>query len=261
VSDTHFGTEQAPIVEAAVQLISSLSPQVVVLSGDITQRAKPTQFRAARKFLDRLHTAHLLTIPGNHDIPLLDVFARALRPYSNYRTCFGNCLEPHFESDDLLIIGVNTTRPRRHKDGEVSAGQIENVSAKLRSAKPAQLRIVVTHQPVHVVRPKDNQNLLHGHQAAVRAWSNAGADIFMGGHIHLPYVRPMNERFKDLSRPAWCVQAGTAVSSRVRGDIPNSLNVIRYDRRSMGCVVERWDYAAASQRFHIVQTHALELAS
>jgi metallophosphoesterase superfamily enzyme len=248
-------------VEAAVRLVDTLSPQAVILSGDITQRARPPQFRAAREFLDRLNTSHVLTIPGNHDIPLFDVFSRTLRPYANYRACFGNDLEPHFESDDFLIIGVNTTRPRRHKDGEVSAGQIDSVSARLRAAKPTQLRVVVTHQPVHVVRPKDVTNLLHGHQAAVRAWSNAGADLIMGGHIHLPYVRDLRERFADLSRPVWGVQAGTTVSSRVRGDIPNSLNVVNYYGHAAPCVVERWDYDAGSQRFHTVQSHSLALAS
>jgi 3',5'-cyclic AMP phosphodiesterase CpdA len=259
ISDTHFGTEQQPVVDAVVALVDGLSPDVIVLSGDITQRARAEQFRAAHRFAERLRTPRLLTVPGNHDIPLFDVFARVFRPYANYEECFGRDLEPYFESDSLLIQCVNTTRPRRHKDGEVSAGQIERVSARLQASKPSQLRIVVTHQPVHVIRPSDEKNLLHGHQAAVRAWSRAGADIVMGGHIHLPYVRPLSDRLKDLPRPIWSVQAGTTVSHRTRGDIPNSLNVLRYERRSAGCKVERWDYDAASQRFHVVEDHLLAL--
>ncbi|HEU4602001.1 MAG TPA: metallophosphoesterase [Steroidobacteraceae bacterium] len=259
ISDTHFGTEQPPVVDAAVELINRMSPDVVVLSGDITQRARIEQFRAAHRFIQRLQTNRVLVIPGNHDIPLFDVFSRAIRPYANYTECFGADLEPSFESDDLLIQCLNTTRPKRHKDGEVSAGQIERVSARLRSAMPNQLRIVVTHQPVHVIRPRDEKNLLHGHQAAVRAWSRAGADIIMGGHIHLPYVRPLSDRLKDLPRATWCVQAGTAVSCRVRGDIPNSLNVVTHERRS-DCTVERWDYDAASLQFQPVEKHQLQLS-
>jgi 3',5'-cyclic AMP phosphodiesterase CpdA len=260
ISDTHFGTEQAPIVEAVIALVHQLRPNVVILSGDITQRARSEQFQAAHRFMARLPCSHVLTIPGNHDIPLFDIVSRALRPYANYAACFGKELEPSFESDDLLIQCLNTTRPKRHKDGEVSAGQIERVSSRLHSAKPTQLRIVVTHQPVHVIRPKDEQNLLHGYQAAVRAWSRAGADIIMGGHIHLPYVRPLSERLKELPRAIWSVQAGTAVSSRVRGDIPNSLNVLKYERRSSGCTVERWDYDAASLEFQMVEDHHLHLS-
>lgn len=258
ISDTHFGTEQPAVVEAAVALVDSLRPDVIVLSGDITQRAHRDQFRAARRFVERLRT-RLLTIPGNHDIPLFNVFARAFQPYANYEECFGRDLEPYFESESLLIQCLNTTRPHRHKDGEVSAGQIERVSARLQAAKAQQLRIVVTHQPVHVIRPSDEKNLLHGHQAAVRAWSRAGADIVMGGHIHLPYVRPLSDRLNDLPRRIWSVQAGTAVSHRTRGNIPNSLNVLRYERRSGGCRVERWDHDATSRCFRVVEEHALAL--
>jgi 3',5'-cyclic AMP phosphodiesterase CpdA len=259
ISDTHFGTERVPVVEAVIAFVEVLRPDVVVLSGDITQRAHRGQFRAARRFTERLHTQRVLTIPGNHDIPLFNVFARAFHPYANYQESFGRDLEPAFESDSLMIECLNTTRPRRHKDGEVSAGQIERVSARLRTAKSDQLRIVVTHQPVHVIRPSDEKNLLHGHQAAVRTWSRAGADIVMGGHIHLPYVRPLSDRLNDLSRRIWSVQAGTAVSHRTRADIPNSLNVLRYERRSAGCKVERWDYDAVSQRFDVVEHHLLAL--
>jgi 3',5'-cyclic AMP phosphodiesterase CpdA len=261
ISDTHFGTERPPVVEAVVELVGQLRPDVVVLSGDITQRARHEQFRAARQFITRLHAPRVLTIPGNHDIPLFDVFSRAFRPYGNYSACFGQELEPRYESDTLLIQCLNTTRPRHHKDGEVSAGQIERVCARLRAANSGQLRIVVTHQPVHVIRPSDEKNLLHGHQAAVRAWSRAGADIVMGGHIHLPYVRPLSDRLKDLPRPIWSVQAGTAVSHRVRGDIPNSLNVLRFSERSAGCTVARWDFDAAVQRFQVVEERLLQLGA
>jgi 3',5'-cyclic AMP phosphodiesterase CpdA len=259
ISDTHFGTERPLVVEALIALTDQLCPDVIVLSGDITQRARTEQFEAAHRFISRLRTQRMLAIPGNHDIPLFDVLARAFRPYANYAACFGKDLEPGFESDAFHIQCLNTTRPHRHKDGEVSAGQINRVSGRLQMAKPDQLRIVVTHQPVHVIREKDERNLLHGHQAAVRAWSRAGADIVMGGHIHLPYVRPLSDRLKDLPRAIWSVQAGTAVSHRVRGDIPNSLNVIRYSRRSEGCVVERRDYNASSQRFETVEEHHLAL--
>jgi hypothetical protein len=150
------------------------------------------------------------------------------------------------------VIGVNTTRRRRHKDGEVSAEQVAHVAERLRTASASQLRIVVTHQPVHIVQPIDEPNLLHVREAAVRAWSAAGADIIMGGHIHLPYVRALSEGYDDLPRRIWCVQAGTAVSTRVRHDAPNSVNVVRDSAAAAAprrCVVERWDHVAAHRRF------------
>jgi 3',5'-cyclic AMP phosphodiesterase CpdA len=254
VSDTHFGTEQPVVVEALLRLVREQLPDLVVLSGDITQRARWSQFRTARAFTERLAVPATLVLPGNHDIPLFNIVARLLAPYANYQRAFGSELEPEFTSADLLVVGVNTTRPSRQKDGEVSAGQIARVSGRLRQAHTAQLRMVVTHQPVHVTRPEDETNVLHGHRKAVYAWAGAGVDLILGGHIHLPYVRPLRERFSDLPRPVWAVQAGTAVSSRVRNGIPNSVNLIRYmgAEHPRRCVIERWDHEAPTQRFLLV---------
>jgi hypothetical protein len=119
----------------------------------------------------------------------------------------------------------------------------------------------VTHQPVYVPRPEEEKNVLHGHREAVREWANAGAELLMGGHIHLPYVRPLSERFHDLPRNVWVVQAGTAVSYRVRHDAPNSINLIRYTRTvtPRRCVVERWDHTAARCRFEPVECTEIRL--
>jgi 3',5'-cyclic AMP phosphodiesterase CpdA len=230
------------------------------VSGDITQRARRSQFAAARRFIDTLHAPHLLAIPGNHDIPLLNPVARLLHPYANYRRALGHDLEPVLETPLLLVIGVNTTRPARHKDGEVSTLQIERVANRLRQATREQLRVVIVHQPVHVIRDSDIANLLHGHEAAVSAWSQAGADIVMGGHIHLPYVRPLAEHFPSLPRRLWAVQAGTAVSSRIRDNVSNSVNVVRHSLDDIDhCEVERWDFDAVSGEFKTIERHQLLL--
>lgn len=258
ISDAHFGTEQPPVVEALLQFAERLQPDVALFSGDITQRARRAQWRAAAAFAHRLPAKHVLAIPGNHDIPLFNVIARALTPYAGFTSVFGQTLEPELELPDMRVLCVNTTRPRRRKDGEVSEEQVERVCRSLQRARREQLRIVVTHQPVHVVRPNDEANLLHGAEFAVRRWIDAGVDIVIGGHIHLPYVRPLAERYDGLSRKGWCVQAGTAVSHRVRGNIPNSVNVVRYDGR-LTCSVERWDFNALGLIFECVETHTLAL--
>jgi predicted MPP superfamily phosphohydrolase len=260
ISDAHFGTEQPAVLQALVVLNRVIQPNAVVVSGDITQRARRSQFAAARRFIDTLHAPHLLAIPGNHDIPLFNPVARLLHPYANYRQALGHELEPVLEAPLLLVIGVNTTRPRRHKDGEVSILQIERVASRLRQATREQLRIVVVHQPVHVIRDSDIANLLHGHEAAVLAWSRAGADIVMGGHIHLPYVRPLAEHFPSLPRRMWAVQAGTAVSSRIRDNVSNSVNVLRHSLNAIDrCDVERWDFDAVSGEFKAIERHQLLL--
>jgi len=273
ISDTHFGTEQPPVVEALVALATQQRPDVVVLSGDITQRARPAQFRAAKAFVDRLGApgsgkpgsgkpgmdTRVLAIPGNHDIALFDLWARLTRPYARYSAAFGPELEPVHVGADLLVVGVNTTRAWRHKNGEVSRAQIDRVAKLLRAARPQQLRVVVVHQPAAVTMDRDRTNLLRGHRAATQAWSAAGADLLMGGHIHLPYTLAL----QGLARRLWVVQAGTAVSSRTRPGVPNSVNILRWGqapgvREDPGqprleavasCLIERWDFAGHDRGF------------
>lgn len=267
VSDPHFGTERPEVVEALERFVHELRPGVLLLSGDITQRATVAQFAAARAFVDRLGVPVVLAIPGNHDIPLFNVAARLFSPYGHFSRAFGADLEPQFENDEVLVLALNTTRWYRHADGEVSRVQIERVARRLEAARPGQARFVVVHQPVAVTREQDRHNLLHGHEAAVRRWAAAGADLVVGGHIHLPFVLPLRERWPDLPRPLWAVQAGTAVSHRVRADAGNSVNVFRLgaslaaaapgETAARRCMVERWDHSTAMRRFERVSMHDL----
>ncbi len=263
VSDMHFGTEQPDVMKALVELTQEKKPDVLVVSGDITQRATADQFSRAKAFCDSLKVAHMVSLPGNHDIPLFNLFARVLRPYAAYQKAFGQTLEPELITPSLCLATVNTTRWWRHKNGEVSTAQIDRVCQQLARATPQQLRMVVVHQPVHVLRPQDEHDRLRGWQPAVRAWAAAGADIVMGGHIHLPYVCELSSAVSGLSRRLWCVQAGTAVSSRIRREAPNSVNVLEFanDGHRLRCHVERWDYLKqkVQGQFALAHTSGLNL--
>ena len=113
VSDPHFGTERSAAVDALVQLVHEQRPDVLLLSGDITQRATHTQFDSARAFVGRLQVPAILAIPGNHDIPLFNLAARLISPYARYMHAFGRDLEPEFENDEVLVMALNTTRRYR----------------------------------------------------------------------------------------------------------------------------------------------------
>ena len=264
LSDTHFGTEQPVVLDALERLVHEQRPTLAVLSGDVTQRATRPQFAAARAWMDRLAIPRWAVVPGNHDIPLFDLFARLFDPYGRHRAAMGRDLEPVVGTPDFLVLTHNTTRWYRHENGEISAAQIARTAQALeasRRAVPRPIRIVVVHQPVAVTREADKSNILRGAEAAIARWSSAGADLLLAGHIHLPFVLPLH-RHRQLQQPMWVVQAGTAVSSRVRPGAPNSVNMLRAEctdgpRR---CRVERWDYSAVDQRFVLAQSDGLDLA-
>jgi 3',5'-cyclic AMP phosphodiesterase CpdA len=258
ISDPHFGTERPEVVEGLVHLSRAQRPDLVVLSGDITQRATRRQFAVARAFCDRLGAPAWLALPGNHDIPLFDIGRRVLRPYARYRAAFGEALEGEWSSPDMVVLTLNTTRPWRHKNGTLSAAQVERVAVRLASVSPAQLRVVAVHQPMAVYRKQDERDLMRGHAAALRRWAEAGVDLVLGGHIHLPYVLALHQQDAAITRPMWVVQAGTAVSTRIRHEAGNSVNLIRTTSASpRGCRVERWDWRDAAGHFELAEAQEL----
>lgn len=257
VSDPHFGTEQAPVVAALERLVAAERPDVLLLSGDITQRATATQFAAARAFVDLLQVPQVLAVPGNHDIPLFHLPQRLFNPYGRYRRAFGDDLEPVLDLPSVLVIGVNSTRRWRHVHGEVSPQQVETVARRLAAASARPWKIVVLHQPVAVPRETEDHNLVRGHALAIKYWREAGADMVVSGHIHLPFIKPLVTT-GSAQRVLWVVQAGTAVSARVRPEAPNSVNLIRVtdladsDTGPRVAAVERWDYRAGGDAFECV---------
>lgn len=255
ISDSHFGTEHAAVVEALRDLALSLQPELVVFTGDITQRARRSQFDAANQFIHQL-PAPVIAVPGNHDIPLFNLWARWRRPYEEYQRVFKG-FSPVWQSANLSVIGLNTSRPGRHKNGVIAGEQIRHVAALLRASSPSQLRVVIQHHPVSAVEDSDFKNLAKGREQAVPAWVDAGMDLLLAGHIHLPYVKLLSG---FSGRQAWTVQAGTALSRRVRGGIPNSVNVLEHhwDGEAHHCQCQRWDYQQSNAQF--VEVSHQELA-
>ncbi len=243
LSDPHFGTQREPVVHALIAWVNDVArPDVLMLSGDLTQRATAAQFAQVKGFIQCLRIPHVLTIPGNHDIPLFNLWARWRRPLGRYRQALGEDVAPSLDTPELLLLTLNTTRRWRHKHGELSPKQIDTTSARLRGARAEQLRIVVTHQPCAVPSQTERNNLVRGYETALSAWSRAGADLVLGGHIHWPAVIPIDASPSEAARRLWVVLAGTAVSSRIRRDDGNSCNLIHWDTVAGQCTVERWDF-------------------
>jgi 3',5'-cyclic AMP phosphodiesterase CpdA len=146
ISDVHFGREDAGAAEALLEDLRQTAPSLVVVSGDLTQRARRDQFRRARAFLARI-AAPCLIVPGNHDIPLYDVLRRVRAPFGRYRRYIASDLAPLWVDDELAVLGVNTARPEVWKSGKIAPAQIEQIRDRLGPLPASLFRVVVTHHP------------------------------------------------------------------------------------------------------------------
>jgi 3',5'-cyclic AMP phosphodiesterase CpdA len=214
ISDIHFGPKHlAPISEGIARSVESDRPDLVVLSGDLTQRAKPAQFREARAFVERLERiAPVVTVPGNHDVPLWRVWERLFAPYGAWRRHFGRPLEGAFRDDSLLVLGVNTSQAFAFKGGRVRRRRVAELERELAAATADQFRIVVAHH--HLARPEGVEEAEHPSWGAAHAARRlaAGIDLVLSGHLHrtLELYPAGSEAFPVL-------HTGTSSSSRGRG--------------------------------------------
>jgi 3',5'-cyclic AMP phosphodiesterase CpdA len=246
LSDVHFGRVDEAVVTAIVPTIHSLEPDVVVISGDLTQRAKPDEFRAARRFLDELPTPQIV-VPGNHDVPLYNVFQRFGSPLAKYRRFISQDLEPFYADDEIAVAGINTARSMTFKDGRINEEQMQRLHDRLAPLDDRVTKIVVTHHPFELPEGFDEKHLVGRADRAMEVFLRAGADVLLAGHLHTSHIGNTATRYPVDGRAALVVQAGTATSTRGRGET-NSFNVIRCDGDRLEVV--RWAWSPAQGRFH-----------
>jgi 3',5'-cyclic AMP phosphodiesterase CpdA len=189
-----------------------------------------------------LPPAPRLVVAGNHDIPLWNLPLRLLDPYRGFRRTFGADLEPMCELGVARVVAFNSSRWWRGQHGRVSRGQVERVAAELRACDRERWRIVVAHHPLATADAGNRRTSLAGAALAMRTWAAAGADLVLGGHVHRAALVPLHERHA-LPRMMWSLVAGTALSNRLRGAQPNSVNLVHVDAGMPPTArVERWDY-------------------
>jgi 3',5'-cyclic AMP phosphodiesterase CpdA len=248
LSDLHFGAAIPELVEALVATLASLAPHVVAVSGDLTQRARRSQFRDARAFLDAVPGAHVV-VPGNHDVPLYNVLARFGDPLGSFRRHITAEAYPCFRDAEIAVVGANTTRSFTIKDGGLRPADVRQLSNVLDEVGPGAVRIVVCHHPFDPPAGRGGRWTAPKPDAeAVNTLVARGADIFLTGHLHLTYVGHTATRYQVSGRSAIVVEAGTATSFRGRGDV-NSFNLLRVDGDRVA--VERHDWNAQTARFTV----------
>lgn len=226
LSDLHFGRVLPELLEPLRKAVEAVSPHLVVVSGDLTQRARRSQFREAREFLDSLPKPQLV-VPGNHDVPLYNVFRRFLTPLAAYRDIVTGDLEPHFFDEEIAVVGVNTARSFVFKGGRINHDQVARIREKLCGLPQSVTKIVVTHHPFDAPHHSDEEDQIVGRaRMALERLAHCGADLLLSGHLHENHVSHTAERYPIAGVSALVVQAGTATSSRTR-ESPNSFNVLR----------------------------------
>lgn len=243
LSDLHFGRTDPDVVRGVCEAVNRMKPDLVVVSGDLTQRARSHQFHAARAFLDRLPEPQIV-VPGNHDIPLWNIFARGLRPLRKYRRIVTPDLEPFFADDEIAVLGLNTARSLTIKDGRINRRQIDVAVARFSAGAPHCVRILVTHHPFDQPEKGDAGDIVG---RAVLAMGTIGSrvDLILSGHLHLGRSGSSAVRYPGSG--ALIVLAGTATSTRVRGGEPNAFNLLELDGDRL--VLRRLEWQARPQAF------------
>lgn len=250
LSDLHFGKVDAALLDPLRDLVHRIAPDVVVVSGDLTQRAKSEQFEQARAWLDTLPGPQII-VPGNHDISLYNVFRRFVLPLDRYKRYITDDLEPVFIDDEIAVMGVNTARSLTFKDGSVNQDQIHAIRAKLGKLERHITRVVVTHHPFDLPTHSEKQDLVDRAPMAMEAFAECGVDLLLSGHMHASHSGSTADRYQMSEYAALVVQAGTATSTRARGEV-NSFNVVRVEHDKVE--VDRYGWDMLGNMFSLMTT-------
>lgn len=268
ISDIHFGPpHRRELSDEIVAWVERDRPDLVVVAGDLTQRAKPEQFREAREFVDRL-ASPWIAVPGNHDVPMYRFWERLFARYRAYRRHFDPELEPVFEDEELFVVGVNTAYNWTIDGGRMTGSQVRRLATRLADAPDHKLKIVVAHHDLVPPPRFDEPSVMANAEAAMRVIAEGGAELVLSGHRHQAYVERSDAYYPSATPPVLLVHSGTTSSDRGRGSekAANSCFWIETDASTVLLSERRWDpsterFLERSRRLHPRRTaspYALE---
>lgn len=238
ISDLHFGAIDPPLLDGLAADLADRKPDLLVISGDLTQRARPGQFRRAVEYLKRLPMPQLV-VPGNHDVPKINVLARFLAPMAAYERFVTTDLFPAYRDDELMVVGLNSARSFTHKSGWLSTRQVERAKAMFAEAGRGKFKVLVTHHPFVPPPRKRNADVILRGESYLPMLEEAGVDVLLAGHLHMAYHDDLRSHYKASRDSVLSVQAGTATSSRRRGE-PNAYNWVTVSPGLCTVAVRAW---------------------
>lgn len=254
LSDLHFGRVDHDLVDPLIEVVREIRPDLVAVSGDLTQRARTAQFIEARRFLDALPKPQI-AVPGNHDVPLYNPLARFLCPLVKYRRYISKNVEPFYGDEQMAVVGVNTARSLTIKNGRINRRQLDRIRERLCDYPDAVIKIVVTHHPFDLPKDYREGDLVGRARIAMEALASCGVDVFLAGHLHVSHAAHTGERYRIAGYKAIVISAGTALSVRTRGE-NNAFNVLRIEHPKIG--LERYVWQPENGRFVPSATESFE---
>jgi len=232
-SDVHFGKPYDASVGEAFQVAArAVAANLIVVSGDLTQRAKVQEFRSASAWLARLPQVPLVVTPGNHDVPLYRVLERLFSPYRNYRTYISEHLDSMTRIPGVTVVSLNSTAPLRAiVNGRIDRRQLSFAARVFQEAAPSDIRVIVAHHPLAPAPDYEDDSAMPRAREVLDALDEMRVDLILGGHSHRSYignsldVHPGDDREHGIV----IVQSGTTSSNRgrARERTKNSFNVVR----------------------------------
>lgn len=238
LSDLHFGRINTAVLTPLLTTVSQLAPDLVAISGDLTQRAHSEEFKQARAFLDALPTPQIV-VPGNHDVPLYNLFGRFVQRLGKYRRYITRELRPSYTDEEMVVVGLNTARSMTVSGGRVNTEQIAWVQERFKAEDAGRIKILVTHHPLDLPTGYDSRYLVGRARMALEVLTACNTDLLLSGHLHLSHTAQMAIPYRVGGWAALVVQAGTATSTRHRGET-NAFNVIRIARPYVSVEHRTW---------------------
>jgi 3',5'-cyclic AMP phosphodiesterase CpdA len=256
LSDLHFGRlASRTIVADLLAETHRQAPDLIVVSGDLTQRARPSQFRAAHAFLESL-PAPWLAVPGNHDVyPWWRPLSRLWRPLARYHRYITRTLRPSWVTDTVAVLGLNTAYGSTIKGGRLTSADLTYLQTFFAAAPPQALRILVIHHHLVQLQAIGPHDVVREAQRALEAVTQAGVDVILCGHLHIAHIAPV---FLQPNHQLLVVSAGTATSSRGRGPHrrQNFYNLLHIS--SAGLRIETYRYQPPMRTFTLMQSATFE---